>query len=133
MSEEEEPSPVTIGRRLVYLAAERTLMAWIRTSLGLMALGFVSDRFGLVLRQVMPKAGPRLYPQALSFWAGTFMVVVGAIMALVAAGRYLRFSISYHREKGTSPRHGIFIGVLFSALAGVMGLGIAVFLIMATE
>ena len=46
------PDQETVGRRLVYFAAERTLMSWIRAALGLMALGFVIDRFGLVLRQV---------------------------------------------------------------------------------
>ena len=49
------------GRQLVYFAAERTLMAWVRTALSLMALGFVIDRFGLVLRQVLPEAGPELH------------------------------------------------------------------------
>jgi putative membrane protein len=125
----DDASPETIGRRLVYFAAERTLMAWIRTSLGLMALGFVIDRFGLVLRQVLPTVGPKLYPPALSFWAGTLLVLVGAAMALTASVRYLRFSLAYHRESATRPRHGILVGVLFSALIAALGLGIAVFLI----
>ena len=30
-----------------YLAAERTLLAWIRTGLALMGFGFVVARFGL--------------------------------------------------------------------------------------
>lgn len=33
-----------------YLAAERTLLAWIRTGLALMGFGFVLARFGLFLR-----------------------------------------------------------------------------------
>ena len=32
-----------------YLAAERTLLAWIRTGLALMGFGFVVARFGLFL------------------------------------------------------------------------------------
>ena len=36
----------------VYLAAERTLLAWIRTGLALMGFGFVVARFGLFLREV---------------------------------------------------------------------------------
>jgi putative membrane protein len=32
-----------------YLAAERTVLAWIRTGLGLMGFGFVVARFGLFL------------------------------------------------------------------------------------
>jgi len=33
----------------VFFAAERTLMAWNRTGLTLMAFGFVLERFGLFL------------------------------------------------------------------------------------
>lgn len=129
----EDPSdPATTQRRLVYFAAERTLMAWVRSALGLMALGFVIDRFGLILRHVIPQAGERLHPQAFSFWAGTVMVVLGAVMAFAAAGRYLHFSLVYHRGGDTSPRRGILIGVLFTALVGVLGLVIAAFLVAAT-
>jgi len=116
----------------VYFAAERTLMAWVRTALGLMALGFVIDRFGLILRHVIPQAGEHLHPKAFSFWAGTVMVILGAIMAFVAAARYLHFSISYHRVGDTRPRYGILLGVIFTATIGVFGLVIAAFLVAAT-
>jgi putative membrane protein len=33
----------------VYFAAERTFLAWIRTGLGLMGVGFAVSRFGLFL------------------------------------------------------------------------------------
>jgi len=36
----------------VYFAAERTFLAWIRTGLGLMGVGFAVSRFGLFLRQM---------------------------------------------------------------------------------
>ena len=35
-----------------YLAAERTLLAWIRTGLAMMGFGFVVARFGLFLQQL---------------------------------------------------------------------------------
>ena len=34
----------------VFFAAERTLLAWVRTGLTVMGLGFVVARFGLFLR-----------------------------------------------------------------------------------
>lgn len=52
----------------VFFAAERTLMAWNRTGLTLMAFGFVLERFGLflhVLRQNPTQAG-----RDTSFWIG---------------------------------------------------------------
>lgn len=129
---EQGTSQEIIGKRLVYFAAERTLMAWIRSSLGLMALGFVIDRFGLVFRQIMP-AGVRTLPRSFSFLIGATLVLLGTLMACVATVRYYRFSRSYHHENGTEPRHGILIGVLFTAILALLGFVIVVFLVIATD
>ncbi len=70
----------------VYLAAERTLLAWIRTGIALMGFGFVVARFGLFLREIQaaehitPPQSPRL-----SLWFGTALVVMGVIVNIVAA------------------------------------------------
>jgi len=130
---EKEPGRETTGRRLVYFAAERTLMAWVRTALSLMALGFVIDRFGLVLRQMLPDAGPQLHPRAFSFWAGTLLVLLGTAMASVAAVRYLRFALAYRREGSTRTGSGILLGVGFTVVVAVLGVVIACFLTVATD
>ncbi len=44
----------------VLFAAERTLLAWSRTSLTLMAFGFVIERFGLFVHMLSPQAGNAL-------------------------------------------------------------------------
>ena len=36
----------------VYFAAERTLLAWVRTGLAMMGFGFVVARFGMFLREI---------------------------------------------------------------------------------
>ena len=42
-----------------HLANERTLLAWVRTAVALMGLGFVVARFGLFLRQLaLERAAP---------------------------------------------------------------------------
>jgi len=62
----------------VFFAAERTLMAWNRTGLTLMAFGFVLERFGLfmhVLRQDPSHAG-----RDLSFWIGIAFIALALLV-----------------------------------------------------
>lgn len=130
MPEQESGTEVVVNaHRLVYFSAERTLMSWVRAALGMMALGFVIDRFGLILRQSTPvKVGAHL-PQAYSFWGGSALVLVGGLMALVATIRYWRFAHDYYHDNSTRPGHGIMMGVGFAAILAVLGFAIAVFLL----
>jgi uncharacterized membrane protein YidH (DUF202 family) len=41
-----------------YLANERTFLAWIRTSIAVISLGFVSAKFGVWLRELAIRLGP---------------------------------------------------------------------------
>ncbi len=61
----------------VFFAAERTLMAWNRTALTLMAFGFVLERFGLFLH-VMHHSGPA--GRDLSFWIGIAFITLALIV-----------------------------------------------------
>ena len=125
-----EQNPVELARRLVYFAAERTLTSWVRTALSLMALGFVIDRFGLILD--MLHAGPAATTESsammLSTWAGSLIIGLGAVMALAAGVRYLRFAITYHREGRTAVRHGLYIGAMFSMFLALIGVALIVLL-----
>ena len=46
-----------LGDPRVFFAAERTLLAWVRTGLTIMAFGFVVARFGLFLRLLAAQQG----------------------------------------------------------------------------
>lgn len=72
----------------VFFAAERTLMAWNRTGLTLMAFGFVLERFGLFLHMLRQDHGGS--GRDLSFWIGVAFIV----LALSAIG----FSIVQFRR-----------------------------------
>lgn len=73
----------------VFFAAERTLLAWTRTSLTLMAFGFVIERFGLFLRMLSPDAAAAPATGA-SFWVGVGFIVLGVAVALSSTVQYRR-------------------------------------------
>jgi putative membrane protein len=61
-----------------YLAAERTLLAWIRTGLALMGFGFVVARFGLFLQEFQTiQHAPMARSSGPSLWFGTALIAVG--------------------------------------------------------
>src|SRR5271166_6346721 len=74
-----------------YLAAERTLLAWIRTGLALMGFGFVVARFGLFLQALQvaqPISTDRSY--GLSVWFGTALLVLGVIVTIMSTWNHVR-------------------------------------------
>src|SRR5215472_13116986 len=64
-----------------YLAAERTLLASIRTGLALMGFGFVVARFGLFLDALLGnRTGLASQRHDLSFWFGTALILAGVLV-----------------------------------------------------
>src|SRR5688572_13165661 len=73
----------------VFFAAERTLLAWVRTALGLVGLGFVVAKFGLFLTLVRPDVSHPSHPWAAA--VGVATAVLGAGASAGAAWQHRRF------------------------------------------
>lgn len=73
-----------------HLANERTFLAWIRTSVGIMAFGFVVVKFALFMKQISLVLGKRIdMPQkGYSSLLGIALVCVGIFTALFSFLRY---------------------------------------------
>ena len=74
-----------------HLANERTLLAWIRTSIGIMAFGFVVVKFSLFIKQLTFLLQKELViPQQHGYSSviGIALVAVGAIVLLLAFIKY---------------------------------------------
>ena len=125
--------PGNTGAQLVYFAAERTLLSWIRAALSLMVLGFAVDRLGLLLRHFSPDGLARVYPETYSLWTGTGLVIMGVAMNVVASIRYFRFTVRYRREGSTEPGRGLSLAVLFTLFITLAASGIVVFLVIMTK
>jgi putative membrane protein len=73
-----------------HLANERTFLAWTRTSIGIMAFGFVVVKFSLFLKQISIILGKGIVDQSKGYSsvAGIVLVIVGAITAALSYIRY---------------------------------------------
>lgn len=112
-----------------YLAAERTLLAWIRTGLALMGFGFVLARFALFMGELhVMQNGRSVESSGFSLWSGTGLLAVGVIVNVFAGWHYLGMIRALDREKKISPRASMAaVGIAF--LLGLVGLAMAIYLV----
>src|SRR5574340_1646476 len=86
---EVEKSPKVRNRR-VHMANERTFLAWIRTSIGIMAFGFVVERFSIFVKQASYFFGKEVSLPSRGYSAilGISLVALGALMGVLSFIRY---------------------------------------------
>jgi putative membrane protein len=106
----------------VLFAAERTLLAWVRTAIALMGLGFVIAKFGLYLHLI---AGHEPSPRSELFalLTGVAMVLVGVVTCVISASQFKR--ILAELGPGEIPR-GYRTGVATVAAYALAALGVLV-------
>jgi putative membrane protein len=124
-SEQSLPEPSPSATRDL-LANERTLLAWARTGVAIMGLGFVVARFGLVIRE-LAGAGVRQLPRGVSTAFGVALVLSGALLLVLATMRYRRVTqdILHNRVHWDSR-----LGILLTGLLVLTGLLLAVYLLL---
>ncbi len=80
-----------VPNRRDHMANERTFLAWVRTSIGIMAFGFVVEKFAIFIKRLsyfFEKTGPSLSSLEYSSIFGIVLVAMGAFMGLLAFVRY---------------------------------------------
>ena len=112
----------------VYFAAERTLLAWVRTGLAMMGFGFVVARFGLFLRELaaVRDVSPQ-HSTGLSLWVGTTLVILGVAVNVAAAVKHW---YTVRRLEQGQPLRFIpwSLGMVVALLLGLLGLLTATYL-----
>ncbi len=113
----------------VLFAAERTLLAWNRTSLSLIAFGFVVERAGLLIRALNPE-GAEAAQINLTFWLGLAFIALGSFTSAYSARQYvfvLRSLSPAEFPPGYAARWGLAVNVAVAVLGvlliGVMAIG----------
>lgn len=111
----------------IFFAAERTLLAWLRTGLAVIGVGFLVARFGLFLA-IAAQQTHQPHPRWFSTVLGICFVLVGSTMIACAAWQQVRFC----RELPVDQRpnnYWMTFSVWMSGLMAVLGTALAVYLL----
>jgi putative membrane protein len=119
------PDPPTLPTETLRLhqANERTMLAWVRTGIALMAFGFAIARFGVFLRQVASLGQVPVHVQhgVGSAWVGALLVALGMLANLLATIRYAQIRRAIERGDVGAPHalmvYGLGITATFIGVA----------------
>lgn len=114
----------------VLFAAERTLLAWNRSALTLMAFGFVIERFGLLLHTLLQSGRP--LERGLSFWVGLAFIVLGSASSLHATVQYARV-LKTLRPVEIPDRYWVHGAVVINVAVAGLGIALCVYLFLGTK
>ena len=111
----------------VFFAAERTLLAWLRTGLTVIVVGFVVARFGLFVRLLAHSTGGTVAEIGFSAALGVAFVLAGSISILVATLQHRRF-VATLPAQDLPASYGRSFAVVMSTLIGALGVLLAAYL-----
>jgi putative membrane protein len=106
-----------------HLANERTFLAWVRTSIAIISLGFVVAKFGLWLRELASRLSPQtpIHGSGFSGPAGMGMIAFGGALSLLAAWRFHVVNRQIDRGKVSVDRGlVVLISITMAAMAVLM-------------
>lgn len=125
--------PIADSDPRVFFAAERTLLAWLRTGLAIVAIGFLVARFGLFVRllamQTPLQATHGATPSAWSAGLGIAFVLLGSLAIAIAAAQHGRF-VATLTQHDLPPAYSRHIAVALSYGVAALGLVLAVYLML---
>ena len=117
-----------------HMANERTFLAWIRTSIGIMAFGFVVEKFALFIKQIallLGKSHSQILPdtshslQGYSSIFGVFLVALGVLICLLA---FIKYKKVEKQIEGDTYQPSILLNVMLTLSVLLIGVFLVVYL-----
>jgi putative membrane protein len=104
-----------------HLANERTFLAWIRTGLATISIGFVVARFGLFLRELGLKSEPIPYSSLhYSMVFGVALSVTGIVAIVIALMNFLQVRRDIEQNTFHSRISYVIVLTVLAVLIGVL-------------
>jgi len=110
----------------VLFAAERTLLAWNRTSISLMAFGFVVERFGLFL-EVIDKEEVKVFQRHVSFFVGLSFILLAAFVALYSAWQHKK-TLKTIRPAEVPEGYNLITGIVINTILGLLAIALSIYM-----
>lgn len=111
----------------VLFAAERTLLAWNRTCISLMAFGFVIERFGLFLL-ISGKEEISLFQRHISFFIGESFVLLAVFIALYSIWQHRRVLRTLNPEE-IPPGYSLSASIAVNGTIALLGIALSAYLV----
>jgi uncharacterized membrane protein YidH (DUF202 family) len=114
------------------MANERTFLAWVRTSIGLMAFGFVVEKFAFFLKKLPLIFGKSVVDEStassleLSSIFGIGLVAFGTFMGVLAFVRYKKVEKEIDKN---AYRPSLVLDILLTALIVAMGTFFVIYMV----
>lgn len=106
----------------VLFAAERTLLAWNRTSIALIAFGFLMERSGVLIRVISAEETDSI-PVLVTVWVGLLFILMGSAVAIYSSRQYsnvLKTLNPMEFPTGYGARWGIVLNLSIAVLGFVL-------------
>lgn len=125
-----------IRNRRVHMANERTFLAWIRTSIGIMAFGFVVEKFALFVRQASHFFSSQKHSAVpldsvqegfgYSSVFGVILIGLGAFMGILA---FIRYKKAERQVDENTYHPSLLLDILLTISISAIGIFLIIYLI----
>ena len=115
----------------IFFAAERTLLAWTRTSITFLGFGVLIERFGMFVKMTLGTQAEILH-RSLAFWLGLAFILCGVGIAVMSSIQHSRFVKNLNPEE-IPDRYWSGMGFLNNLIIITVGIVVIVLFLVRTE